>query len=394
VVSDRSGENPIASSSGGAPVGRVVVAMSGGVDSAVASALLQRQGWEVAGVTFKLFCYGESPGRSRACCGLEGIRDAQGAARRMGIPHAVLDLETLFRQTVLEDFASEYGRARTPNPCVQCNTHVKFAPLLQWARHNGYDAIATGHYARVLRTDLGGENAARIGRSADPEKDQSYVLWGIPAAVLSRTLLPLGELAKSEVRALARDLGLLLWDKKESQDICFVDGHYSESIRALLGAGHPLFRPGEIRDADGRVLGVHRGLVHYTVGQRHGLGLGGAREYRVIALVPDENVLVVGSPEELGTREIVVSDLNLHAPAEWLEQAPLEAKIRYRQPAAAARLRFLRDGDAPASSLRALVSFDQQQTAVAPGQSCVLYHRGILVAGGRIEAGSTAGTPH
>jgi tRNA-specific 2-thiouridylase len=365
----------------------VLVAMSGGVDSSVAAALLQEQGWEVAGVTFKLFCYGESGKEERACCGLEGVRDAQSVAARLQIPHTVLDMVDLFRERVLNDFAAEYGRGRTPNPCVQCNTHVKFGPLLSWARRHGFSKVATGHYVRSSARVVAGEERVLLGQPADPEKDQSYVLWGVPAEVVRHTLFPLGELAKGEVRARARGLGLPVWDKEDSQDICFVDGRgYVEVLRGMLGNEHALFQPGTVRTSAGEVKGRHPGLVHYTVGQRRKIGVTHAEPLHVTRLEPETNTLVVGSAGELFTRELEAEEVNLFVPPEHLLADRVEVKIRYRHPPAPARVQWLGE-----DSLR--VTFDAPQRAVAPGQSCVVYRDGLVLAGGRIRPSSAGDLP-
>jgi tRNA-specific 2-thiouridylase len=358
---------------------RVLVAMSGGVDSAVAAALLRDEGYEVAGVTFRLFCHGEQESAPRACCGLEGIRDAQATARRLSVPHFVFDLETLFRERVIDDFTAEYAAGRTPNPCVECNTHVKFGPLLAWAQENGFDRIATGHYARVMRTG-GGDGGERcfIARGADPVKDQSYVLWGVPADVLPFLMLPLGGLSKDEVRTRARDLGLPVWDKEESQDICFVaGGDYTEVLRARLGPEHAAFTPGEIVDEFGKLLGHHRGLARYTVGQRHALGLSGPESFRVLRLVPETNALVVGPANRLDRGGLVASRLHFFVPPKEIACAPVAVKIRYRHEAAAAEARV--DGD------RLHVRLREPQRGITPGQSCVVYRDELVLGGGRIE---------
>lgn len=357
---------------------RVLLAMSGGVDSSAAAALLIEAGWEVAGVTFKLFCYGEQGRESKACCGLEGVRDAQAVARRLGIAHTVLDYSELFERAVVDDFVTEYGRGRTPNPCVECNTHVKFAPLLSFAEQAGFGWIATGHYVRRNTLEIDGASYPVLRRAEDPGKDQTYVLWGVPPAVLARTIFPLGDLDKPAVREVARRFGLPVWDKGESQDICFVDGRgYVEVLRERLGERHPLFAPGPIADADGRVLGTHEGLVRYTVGQRRGLGLASNEPFHVIALEPESNRLRVGSAAELGRRSCRVSGLRRFVPVTYLEAEDVEVKIRYRQEPARARVRCRDD------SME--VVFAEPQRAVAPGQSCVVYRRGDLLAGGRIE---------
>jgi tRNA-specific 2-thiouridylase len=368
-----------------ASVRRILVAMSGGVDSSVAAALLQEQGWEVAGVTFKLFCYGEAGKETRACCGLEGVRDAQSVARRLGIPHTVLDMVDLFRERVLDDFANEYGRGRTPNPCVQCNTHVKFGPLLSWARRHGYGWVATGHYVRRVTQSVDGRERVLLARPRDAGKDQSYVLWGVPPEVLGRTLFPLGELGKAQVREKAKALGFPVWDKEESQDICFVDDRgYVEVLRERLGPGHALFQSGEIVDQEGRTRGRHPGLVHFTVGQRRGIGLTSPEPLHVTRLDTERNELVVGDAADLLREELVAEDVNLFVSEEELFAAPVEVKIRYRHEPASARIERAREG-----TIR--IRFDEPQRAVAPGQSCVLYRDGMVLGGGRIGDAGPAG---
>jgi tRNA-uridine 2-sulfurtransferase len=353
--------------------------MSGGVDSAVAAALLTEEGFEVAGVTARLFCHGEGAGAPRSCCGLEGVRDAQATARRLGVPHFVLDLEPLFRERVIEDFIAEYAAGRTPNPCVECNAHVKFAPVLNWARQNGFNRIATGHYAGVVRTmQADGSERCLIARGEDSAKDQSYVLWGVPAEVLPSVLLPLGRLSKGAVRARARELGLPVWDKEESQDLCFVPGgDYAELLRLRLGSDHPAFAPGDIVDESGRILGRHEGLARYTVGQRHRLGLGGPVAHHVLRLVPETGTLVVGPAERLARGGLVASQLNLFVPAAEIARLRVAVKIRYRHEAAAAVAQV--DGE------RLHVHFHEPQRGITPGQSCVVYRGGLVLGGGRIE---------
>jgi len=358
---------------------KVLVAMSGGVDSSVAAARLVEDGWDVAGVTFKLFCYGEEGKESKACCGLEGMRDAHSVAHRLGIPHTVLDMEELFRARVMDDFASEYGRGRTPNPCVQCNTHIKFGPLLSWAEEHGYPWIATGHYVGSRRVQIEGGERTLLERAEDPNKDQSYVLWGVQPSVLERTLFPLGSLPKAATRRQAQGFDLPVWDKEESQDICFVDERgYAEVLRKKLGESHPLFQPGPILDRTGRHLGEHHGLVHYTVGQRKGIGVHTEGKLHVTRLEPDTNTLRVGAEAELLERKVSADDVNLFVPPTYLSKGPVDVKIRYRHEPAPALARWV-DG-------RIEVEFDQPQQAITPGQSLVVYRDGLVLAGGRIEA--------
>lgn len=355
--------------------------MSGGVDSALAAVLLQEAGYEVAGVTFKLFCYGESASRDKACCGLEGVRDAQATARRLGIPHSVLDLSELFRERVFGDFVSEYVRGRTPNPCVQCNTHIKFGPLLEWGRRFGFDWVATGHYVRRVRIATSVGDRWLLARARHVEKDQSYVLWGLDPALLGSVLFPLGDHTKHEVRDLARNFGLPVWDKAESQDLCFVDDEgYAAAVARSVGEDHLLLRAGEIRDIGGKLLGSHRGLVHYTVGQRRGLGLGGGDSLHVVELEASTNTLVVGTAADTMRRSLIAEDVNTFVPDAELAAEGTTVKIRYRHvPAPATVTR---------AGVRLNVRFESAQSAVSPGQSCVVYRDDLLLAGGRIAGGT------
>ncbi|HEX7089262.1 MAG TPA: tRNA 2-thiouridine(34) synthase MnmA [Longimicrobiales bacterium] len=353
----------------------VLVAMSGGVDSSVAAALLVEQGHRVIGATMKTFCYASTPGPSRTCCGLEGIQDARRVCDRLGIPHYVFDMEEEFTRDVIADFVSEYAAGRTPNPCVRCNSNTKIPDLLRRGRMLGADAVATGHYARI---EEDADGAWLVRRAVDAYKDQTYFLWGVPREVLPRLRFPLGELTKPEVRARARELGLVTADKPESQEICFVpDGDYAGFLATRLGADHPALTPGPLVTADGRVIGRHRGYARYTVGQRKGLGGGFPRPLYVLRVRPESNEVVVGGAEELSRDDVVLGDLN------WLTTPPstgdrVEVQVRHRAPAVAATV--VR-ADAECVELR----LDRPVRAITPGQSGVLFRDDLLLGGGRIR---------
>jgi tRNA-specific 2-thiouridylase len=354
---------------------RVLVAMSGGVDSAVAAALLAEQGHEVTGVTLRLWCHGESAAGPRACCTLEAIEQARAVARRLGFPHFVVDAEETFRARVLQPFLDDYAAGRTPYPCALCNQHLKFGDLLSRLDSLGADRLATGHYAR-LEPQADGEVVLR--RAADATKDQSYALALTPRAALPRLLFPLGALGKAEVRGHARRLGLALWDRPESQDLCFVpDGDYAGFI--AHGPGGPRgTTPGPFEDAQGRRLGTHRGIIHYTVGQRRGLGLAAAEPLYVLALDAARDAVVVGPRAALEAPGLVT------APVRWLTPAPppdgarATAQIRYRHPGAAATLHPREDGTCEAR-------FETPQAAVTPGQLAVFYDGDRVLGGAAIE---------
>jgi tRNA-specific 2-thiouridylase len=350
---------------------KVLAAMSGGVDSAVAAALLAEAGHELTGVTLKLWCYGTSPMSPRACCTLDAIEDARAVARRMGFPHYVVDAEQVFRERVLEPFLDAYTSGRTPYPCALCNQHLKFGDLVARMELTGADSLATGHYARVTRMP---DASVGLFRAADPAKDQSYALAFVPRAALEKVTFPLGDLPKEAVRGHAARLGLEVWDKPESQDLCFVpDGDYAGFMVGNLGERRGT-TPGPIEDANGRRLGTHRGIIHYTVGQRRGLAIAAAEPLYVLGLDPERNTVIAGPREALEAQGLVTEPMN------WLIQSPPEAglavmaKIRYHHSPAWARV-------FPGDDGRVVVRFDAPQSAVTPGQSCVLYD-GDRVLGG------------
>ena len=343
--------------------------MSGGVDSAVAAALVAEEGCEVTGVTLKLWCYGQGPSSPRACCTVEAVEDARQTARRMGFPHHVVNAEEVFRERVLQPFAQSYAAGRTPYPCALCNQHLKFGDLIQRMELVGADTLVTGHYARIERLEDG---SWALFRAADSDKDQSYALAFIPYSVLPRVRFPLGALTKDEVRGHAARLGLAVWDKPESQDLCFAqDGDYAEMVTRQLGA-EP--EPGPMLDQAGVRRGTHRGLHHYTIGQRRGLGLASSDRLYVIALEPERNAVVVGEREALESSGLVTEPINWLLPSPPPAGLTVLAQIRYQHSPARAEVFPHEEGGA-------LVRFERPQTAVTPGQSCVLYD-GDRVLGG------------
>lgn len=357
---------------------RVVVAMSGGVDSSVAAALLVEQGYEVVGVTLRVWPWREPAdpaSRFGACCGGEATEDARRVARALGIPHYVLDTEAEFSSTVIDRFVAEYRAGRTPVPCLACNSELKFGSLLRRARAWDAVAVATGHYARVTRDPDSGRWLLWRGR--DTRKDQSDFLWTLTQAQLAAARFPVGDLTKDEVRAHARRLGLVTADKPESQEICFVpDGDY----RAFLRERAPgAFRPGAVVSADGRPLGRHAGVVNFTVGQRRGLGLATGRALYVLALDADTDRVVVGSEEALWRRRLRARAVNFIAVDPPAEPLRVQARIRHNHVPAPATVQARPGGEAE-------VVFDEPQRAITPGQSVVFYQGHLVIGGGVIAA--------
>jgi tRNA-specific 2-thiouridylase len=353
---------------------RLAVAMSGGVDSAVAAALLAEQGHDVIGLTMNLWptWVPAAEEGSRSCCGINAIDDARAVARQLGIPHYVLNLREEFERAVIDYFCDEYARGRTPNPCIACNQAIKFRVLLEKVRALGCDALATGHYARVERDPATGRFV--LCRAADAAKDQSYVLYGLTQAQLAQVCFPVGAHHKTEIRALARRFGLPVADKPDSQEICFVPhGSYAD----LVAARRPqAARPGPITDERGAVLGGHRGIVRYTIGQRRGLGLAEATPRYVVGIDPDRNALVVGERVALERGYITLDQVN------WIVPPPPPAMVMVRMRHAAAevpaRLRLRGDG-------HVVVVFETPQPAAAPGQAVAFYEGHRVLGGGIIE---------
>jgi tRNA-specific 2-thiouridylase len=340
---------------------RVVVAMSGGVDSSVVAAQLAGEGYDVVGVTLQLYDHGEATHRKGACCAGQDIHDARDVAARLGIPHYVLDYETRFRERVIEPFARAYIAGETPVPCIACNQRIKFADLFETARDLGADVLATGHY--VVSRDSGAGRRA-LYRAADSERDQSYFLFATTHEQLAMLRFPLGGLPKARVRELARAQGLAIAEKADSQDICFVpSGRYSQMIERLMpGAAVP----GDIVHVDGRVLGRHSGIIHYTIGQRRGIGVAAGEPLYVTALDAASARVVVGPREALAMRRIRLRDVN------WLGDEPLDAlgprgleiAVRVRSTREPTPARLTRDGE---------VELLEAETGVSPGQACVFY---------------------
>ncbi len=358
---------------------RILVAMSGGVDSSVAAALLHEAGHEVVGVTMKTFCYEETPAHSKTCCGLDGILDARSVADRLGIPHYVFDVEEDFTRDVIDDFVSEYARGRTPNPCVRCNSNTKFRDLMRRGVALGCDGIATGHYVRALRPESGTSGVeVELHRGADAGKDQAYFLWGLPHDLVTRLHFPLGDLTKPQVRQMARERGFLTAEKPESQEICFVPaGDYRDFLRTRLPTRHPSLEPGPIVTLEGAVVGYHQGYAGYTVGQRRGLGGGFAEPMYVVEVRPETGEVVVGPEEALYAAGMEIEDLN------WITDTPptpgdeLQVQIRHRAPPLPVTLE-----DGP-HGLR--LRFPTPQRSVTPGQSAALFRGTRLLGGGRIS---------
>lgn len=347
---------------------RVVVAMSGGVDSSVVAAMLAREGYDVIGITLQLYDHGEAIHRKGACCAGQDIHDARRVAERIGIPHYVLDYESRFRDAVIERFADSYLNGETPIPCVECNRSIKFTELLDTARDLGADALATGHYV-ASRPLQGGNGARALYRAADPDRDQSYFLYATTADQLSILRFPLGDLGKAQTRALAREFGLDIADKHDSQDICFVpNGRYADIIERLRPKA---VLPGDIVHADGRVMGKHNGIIHFTVGQRKGLGIATGEPLYVVKLDADNARVIVGPRDMLATSAVTLGDLN------WIGErlplageAPMEVAVRVRstRPPHPAFLHMTEDG--------AVVTLPVAELGVAPGQACVIYESG------------------
>ncbi|HHY37755.1 MAG TPA: tRNA 2-thiouridine(34) synthase MnmA [Clostridia bacterium] len=365
--------------------GRVVAAMSGGVDSSVAAALLKERGYEVIGVTILMRhpCASEEAKRGvrGPTCPHPGQRDAKKVCDSLGIPHHYVDMRERFERSVVDYFLDEYSRGRTPNPCVICNRDIKFATLLDLAKSLEAEFVATGHYARVSYDD--GRQRYVLKKGIDPLKDQSYALCGLDQRQLGSALFPLGTMTKEKTRSIARRLGLTVAEKPESQEICFIEGDYRDFLESAARAGRLKMRsglsPGPIEDTGGRVLGTHRGFARYTVGQRRGLGISSPQPLYVLAIDPSRNAVIVGPERDLLSRGLIAAQVNMVSIEEFKDPTVVGVKIRYRSPEARAVVN-------PSDRQDVItVHFDTPQRAVTPGQIACLYSGDEVLAGGVIE---------
>ncbi len=354
---------------------RVLVAMSGGVDSSVAAALLKEQGFEVIGITMDIYPLPKQDCDSpRSCCGRGAIADANRVAAQLKIPHYVINLRKSFQRWVVDNFCEEYAKGRTPNPCIRCNQYIKFDVLWKRAKKMGADYIATGHHANIFFDKSSARFHLKKGR--DLQKDQSYFLYTMTQDQLAHTLMPIGHFTKQEVRRKAKELGLVVFQRPESQEICFIpDDDYT---RFLEQKTPEVFQPGPIVDTEDRVLGHHRGILHFTIGQRRGLGIAAPHPLYVLEIHPESHKIVVGENKHLYKRSVVVSLLNLIPRSGLSDPTSVTAKIRYKHKQARALL-------SPLDENKARLKFDSPQRAVTPGQSAVFYYDDLVLGGGIIE---------
>jgi tRNA-specific 2-thiouridylase len=356
--------------------GRVMLGMSGGVDSSVAAAVLKEQGYEVVGVTMQIWPDMQEEVRQTqgGCCSLSAVDDARRVADKLGINYYVLNFKDVFQEKVIDYFTEEYLKGRTPNPCIACNRFVKFETMLMKAVSMGMDYIATGHYARIMYDNPTGRYLLK--KSATDQKDQTYALYTMTQEQLSRTLFPIGEFEKDQVRAMAKELKLSVASKPDSQEICFVDdnnyGRYiSENTNTEIKEGYFV-------DTQGNRLGMHKGIIHYTVGQRKGLGITFGKPMFVVAINPESNTVVLGNADEVFSSSLTASDLNFISINELNDDMRVKAKIRYSAREASATI-------SPLPGKKAKVVFDEPQRAITPGQSIVFYDEDTVIGGGVID---------
>ncbi|MCX5749750.1 MAG: tRNA 2-thiouridine(34) synthase MnmA [Candidatus Saganbacteria bacterium] len=348
---------------------KVLAAMSGGVDSSVAAALLKQKGYDVVGITLDI--WPSRPGRFAGCCSASAVDDAKSVADKLGIPHYVLNFRDVFKEFVIDDFISQYSSGKTPNPCVRCNQYIKFDRLIKKADELGAEFVATGHYAMIKNV----KKRWQLQRSPDKLKDQSYFLYPISQSAMPRILFPVGSITKTRTRQIARALGLKVADKKDSQEICFVeDNNYgrflSENIEGIS-------KPGPIFDTDGNRVGMHRGIAFYTIGQRRGIGLPFGKPFYVVSIDKDSNSIVVGDEKATFGKELFADNLvwtSIDAPAKPFNA---NAKIRYASEESPATV-------IPAADGKVLVKFKRPVKSITPGQSVVFYNKNIVLGGGII----------
>jgi tRNA-specific 2-thiouridylase len=367
--------------------GRIAIAMSGGVDSSVAAAILKEAGYDLVGFSMQLWDQRRNPAGEDStcpgrCCSIEDLYDAREVAARLSIPYYVVDFQKEFERTVVKNFVENYGRGLTPSPCVLCNSRMKFDQLLRMAEEVHSSRIATGHYARVARDEESGRYF--LWQARDKNKDQSYFLFELDQVQLSKAVFPLGDLDKQQVRRIARRYGLPVAEKPESQEICFIpDGDYAAFVERYYeeiagSSGTKPFAPGQIVDVHGRVLGRHPGIHHFTIGQRRGLGIAHTVPLYVLELRPEENVVVVGERSQLGKRRCRVERPNWISIPDLLKPTRVLAKIRSRHREAPATI-------CPAGDGSVEVTFDSAQASISPGQACVFYQSDKVVGGGWIS---------
>lgn len=353
---------------------KVIIAMSGGVDSSVAALLMRERGYTCIGATMKLF-HNEDVGLCRAhtCCSLEDVEDARSVAYALDMPYYVFNFSDRFKTDVIDRFVSAYEHGVTPNPCIDCNHYLKFDKLFQRMQELEYDDVVTGHYARIAYNAASGRY--ELKKAADANKDQSYVLWSMTQEQLAHVQFPLGNMVKSEVRALAEAHGFINAKKHDSQDICFVqNSSYADFIEQYTGKTYP---PGDFVDTRGRILGQHRGIIRYTIGQRKGLGLALPEPMYVKSVDPETNTVTLGTEQELYTRSLVATGINLIAVPTLSGVVRVKAKVRYRQPEQWATV-------TQTGADAFTVVFDEPQRAVTRGQSVVLYDGDLVLGGGII----------
>lgn len=349
--------------------GKVIIGMSGGVDSSVGAYLLQKEGYDVIGVTMHIW-----PNQSSedGCCSLSSVEDARRVANKLGIPYYVFNMQDDFKKYVIEYFVKEYENGRTPNPCIACNRYIKFGALLDKVKSMDVDYIATGHYAIIEKIN----DRYVLRKSVDETKDQTYVLYNLTQDQLSKTIFPLGKYRKSQIREIAKEIGLVVANKPDSQEICFIeDNDHYKFINQYTGKES---KKGTIEDTNGNILGYHDGITKYTIGQRRGLGISTGKPMFVIDIDAENNTVVLGSNDDLFTKEFIASDLNWLSIKELEKPINIKAKIRYKAQEQSATVYPLQDN-------KVNVVFEEKQRAVTPGQSVVFYDNDIVVGGGIIE---------